>query len=905
MLRLAASQARHSAGRLAAAGLAIVLAAAFLALALLTGRVVEEGARTVLRSTLAGADLVLQYTAADEDLLAEIRAIDGVDSAVPGFDDFVQVRAGDAITHAQLAAAPADGSSELMELIDGRPPEGQGEVVLTEVVARSLGADVGDGLTVALPPDGAGSTDGSDQTEVTVVGIAAEPPSIYGSSSVLVLAPEPLALELAGLDGAAGASAVSVTVADDAFRDAVADEVLAAALAAAPDPGTTVPGVAPPADPSLSGRQTSVVTADDYVDARLESELGSDRILTIGAGFFAGLSMVVAGLVIANTFQVLVAQRTRTLAMLRAVGATRRQVFSSVVLEAAALGVVGSAVGVVVGYGVLLGALRIWAAAGTDLGIPLPTSVPLTIFSVGLTLVVGTLVTVVAALAPARRASAVAPVAAMRPAQPPTVLHGSNRRRAVASLLAVLGLGTMTGALVIARSLDPEGASVDEQAMVLTLGLLVLGAALLGLGLLLGLVFLVPAAARGLGGVLAALVPRRARATARLATANATHNPHRTAATTMALVIGITLVTGVTTGTASIRASIEQGLASRFPVDVAVHDPSFAASGEARTLSPAIIDAVEGVEGLAATTAVTEVQVSIERVPSDTGAQGPVTTGFGTMAYGLDDDAAEVARSGTIPGLGAGTVVLPSRMAGDLGVADGDTVLVGPTDPETWAMDEESAREMTVAVAEGGDLPLLTLGDALAFVPGTEPTDVWARADGSVPPGEVVRSVRDAAEGAAPDGSAPYVEGTLAERETYDSALDAIVLIVVGLLAVSVAIALVGVANTLSLSVIERRREIATLRAVGMTRRQVRGSLAVEGVLLAVVGTAVGMAFGLALGWAGTYCLLALSGLTEIAVPWAGLGLTLVIALVAGVVASILPARSALRVTPVEALGAE
>jgi len=188
-------------------------------------------------------------------------------------------------------------------------------------------------------------------------------------------------------------------------------------------------------------------------------------------------------------------------------------------------------------------------------------------------------------------------------------------------------------------------------------------------------------------------------------------------------------------------------------------------------------------------------------------------------------------------------------------------------------------------------------------VPAPVESRLWVRLDEGADAVAVVTRVESAASRSTE--SAVMVSGAAAERAAYQSVIDTLLAIVIGLLGVSVLIALVGVANTLSLSVIERRRESATLRAIGLTRRQLRASLAAEGMIIAGVGAVAGTVLGTAYGWVGARIALIGMGTTPFAVAWREVGLVMVVALVAGLVASVLPARSAVRTSPVEALAVE
>jgi putative ABC transport system permease protein len=238
-------------------------------------------------------------------------------------------------------------------------------------------------------------------------------------------------------------------------------------------------------------------------------------------------------------------------------------------------------------------------------------------------------------------------------------------------------------------------------------------------------------------------------------------------------------------------------------------------------------------------------------------------------------------------------------MARSLGVADGDPIPVTLADTRTGTtLDGSASVTLTAAVARlSGWTPVVTdttlsdLGTA-----GTTST-VWLRVADVNDTGAVVQEVQDAT---ADQGL--QIMGAAVERAMYQRAIDTVLAVVIGLLAVAVVIALVGVTNTLSLSVIERRRESATLRALGLTRRRLRASMAVEGVLIAGTGAVVGVLLGLLYGWAGSTAVLGQIGPVELRVPWTDLGAVLLVAVVAGVVASVLPGRSAARTPPVAAL---
>ncbi|WP_418605879.1 ABC transporter permease [Georgenia sp. SUBG003] len=331
------------------------------------------------------------------------------------------------------------------------------------------------------------------------------------------------------------------------------------------------------------------------------------------------------------------------------------------------------------------------------------------------------------------------------------------------------------------------------------------------------------------------------------------------------------------TGAATARTSLDRALAETFPVDVLV---------EGEQVTAAHLDAVRGVEGVSLATPVTA---------------APVRLGSGTSAaevevLGIDPaSAVEVVRDQALfTDLDDDVLLLGDKVAETAGLANGQDVTMSTPDARV---------SRTVVVVPAGTLALATAATLDELSPGAPVVEVWARLADDVPAAEQVREVQDAVVEAS-DGAVPYVTGLAAERQIYAEVIDTLLAIVIGLLGVAVLIALVGVANTLSLSVIERRHEHALLRAVGLTRSQLRGTLMVEGALIALVGTALGAVLGMLYGWAGSAVLLGATGDVTPAVPWLHLGAVAVVALVAGLGASVLPARSAVRTPPVAALAA-
>jgi len=373
---------------------------------------------------------------------------------------------------------------------------------------------------------------------------------------------------------------------------------------------------------------------------------------------------------------------------------------------------------------------------------------------------------------------------------------------------------------------------------------------------------------------------------ARLAAANTVRNPRRTAATSAALLIGVTLVAMMSTGAASARVSLAQELDEHYPVDLTV-DGTVVGDGSA--LAPDVADTVADVPGVDTV------------LPMRT---APVMVGdtWITVAAPADGSVTEVLRdAGTVDALADGVLLLPKFSA--------DVASDSPLPTTAYA----TAWDDSVPAAGGTSVPLTPVASELGGVTGlVTPTTMDALAPQapvstlwvSLEPGADAALVLQDVRAALPDTPAD-VSSAGAERATNERVINTLLAVVVGLLGVAVVIALIGVANTLSLSVLERRRESATLRAIGLSRRQLRWMLAVEGMLIAGVGAILGAGLGLFYGWAGAMVVFGEIGDVVLVVPWTELALVLVVALAAGLLASVLPGRAAARTSPVAALAVD
>ncbi|MFP3714862.1 FtsX-like permease family protein [Puerhibacterium sp. TATVAM-FAB25] len=858
MIRITLAQMRRSVGRLAAAGVAIVIGTAFVAATLLAGNLITRSTYDSIAARYAAADLVVEPAGEGELSAAQLESVattSGVVTAAPQALVFEGLTRGNRTIYQGFLPQPDDSRLMPLELADGTMPTAPDEVALPPDVAERLGLGVGSTVDVArdVPVDPEAGEHDQVVEQVTVTGLVADPKNAYGMY--------------------AGVGVVTRDTFDRWQAETTGAEVTYAEASLLLADGTDLEAVRAHLATTL-GSSFDVVTPDEHAEAAAAELTGGENLMfLIFVLTFASIALLVAGLVITNTFQVLVAQRARTLALLRAVGASKRQVGTGVLLEAAVLGVVTSVLGVVVGAG--LGQLALWVARTGPVAAALPATISLTWQVVVLPVVVGTLVTVAAALVPARVATRVAPLAALRPLDAPTTEKGAGRVRLVLSVLATLGgFALLAGGAAL-------GTVAQEPSLGLALG--ILGGATSFVGVAVSAVYWLPKVTGLAGRLVGTTGP-----TARLAAANTLRNPRRTASTSTALLIGVTLVAMMSTGAASARTSLTNELDGQYPVDVSVEGTQADDSGTT-VLPDAVVDAVGAVDEVAAV-AVPETGVATLGDGTASDEQVVVTV------QGVDRDAAAAAvRSDAAVGaLAPGTAVVATGAAEAWGLAAGDPItLTGDAGTVTLEL-----ATTDVALAD----VLVVPADLRGLVSQPVTSTMWVALD---PEADVRAAVGHVQDAVADTGELASVSGAAVERVSFEQVVDTALGIVLGLLAVAVVIALIGVANTLSLSVIERRRESATMRAIGVTAGQLRWMLAIEGMLIAGVGAVLGIVLGLVYGWAGSLAALGIMGDVALSVPWRDVALVAVVALAAGLLASVLPGRSAVRTSPVEALAAE
>ncbi|TCN57145.1 putative ABC transport system permease protein [Rhodococcus sp. SMB37] len=810
MRHLVLAQARAHRGRYVATALAVIVAVAFVVLTLVLSDTVNASITKATAAQYEGISSVVtpEGPATDPDrTLSAVGAAPGVRAATLDVTGPVRLADG-ASGYGTAATIASDESMRWQRLADGRWPAGDGEIA----VGSSSGRAVGDTVTVA---DLSGEMAPASVTVVGVVDVAGSPLAmdsgqIFGSAA-----------QVRAWSGGSADWEIRVAGDGDAVRDAVA-------LAA---PGTEV----------VSGEARATAVSDAHV--------GDIALLRNVLLCFAAIAVVVAGLVIANTFAVLLAARTRELALMRCVGVTASQVRRSVRGEALIVGFVSAVLGVLAGCGLAAGVVA--GARAADAPIPL-TSVSVTITTIVAGLVLGTVVTVVAANGAARTATRVSALAALHPleAQPESV--GESWVRRACALLAMAGGSAL---LVI-------GAWVSNVLIACPGGLL------LFVGVVLASRRIVPAAVGAVGDAFA----RAGGPVAALAAGNARRNPRRTASTATALFIGVTLTATIVVGIGTLKAGAPEVVDENFPVDIAVTATAepVAMGGSARLTA---IDGVHaGTEIASATVTVAGTEFSVLGVD-------PVST------------ASTIRTDVRLPE--SGTIVLERSLAETLGVQDGEIVEVGGG---------TGMQNLAVAIADAGSPDMISMGDLSAVDDSAAPETMWLKLDDDLSEEDLVAVTDEVSRVAAAAFPGSEVVGAAKMRQTLENVLDTMLLIVAGLLSVAVVIALIGVGNTMALSVLERRRETAMLRSVGLSRSGVRSLLVREAVIIAGVASILGVALGLVLGTFGTASVIGASHVGLGAVPWLQLAGIVVAGGAAGIVASLVPAQRASRVSPVAAL---
>ncbi|WP_125263146.1 ABC transporter permease [Streptomyces alboflavus] len=841
-------------GRLALSALAVILSVAFVAGSLIFSDTVARTFDRLFAST--AADLSIgpkddldesvptgRTPTVPADLAERVAKVDGVaathvDATVENIT--VVDRDNDPVGPTTGAPTIAGNWYETerspVEITSGRAPRAAGEAMIDADTADKKDVEIGDTLKILAAP-------GSFETRV--VGIVTFTTTNPGAALVFLDTPTAQAKLLGGENRATSISVDAATgVSDTELKRRVAADL---------------------------GSRYDLETADEQAESAA-SELGGflDVIKYVMLGF-AGVAVLVGIFLIVNTFSMLIAQRTRELGLLRALGADRRQVRRSVLIEAVLLGVVGSTLGLAAGIGLAAGLIELMGVFGmnlksTEMVIAWPTPVASYVVGVG--------VTFLAAYLPARRAAQVSPMAALADAEIAGVGRPLRVRAMVGSVVAAGGAAALVGC---ATSSDTSTS-----------------ASLLGLGVVLSLLATVvagPLLVRPVIRVLGGAFPAVYGSVGRMSQRNALRNPRRTGATAAALMVGLALVGGLSVASASMTKSFDDQIDKTLGADFVVQNSSFMPFPTEVTEK---VEATDGT-GLVVRSRFTPLKL---RMPDGKTVE--------TTAAGFGDQLDEVVKTTYAQGSSA-RALAPDRLAMDRGYAKDHDVRVGSVLPVEFP--GERKVELTVAALtdnEGPEGPgmqgglFMGLGTLEKYVPDGQDSAVYV----NTAPGTDSEALRDRLDTALD----PYPQVQVRDQADYKKLIReqiAVMLyLVYALLGLAIVIAVLGVVNTLALSVVERTREIGLLRAIGLARRQLRRMIRLESVVIAVFGAVLGLALGLVWG-VSMHQVLELQGLKAFAVPWSTLVAVVIGSVVVGIVAALLPALRASRMNVLEAIAHE
>ena len=829
MLHVALANIKTYARRYIAAILAVAIGTAFLGASL----AVDSSTRATLKNSMGeyyqNSDVVAfrdvnksEYGASTDrplsmQVLEDLRDLDEVKTAYGSSSYVLSVRTDQDLHNAWITAIAPDHRFSGMTVIEGRAPMSEIEATIDARFAEQTALAIGDQIAIES------GIDGSELQEMRIVGLTAATNDPFKSSMMQLGVSEQSWEYLLGEDAEFDEIMVNGT-GDLAETRAVLERALA----------------------EYSVQSASVLSADEKIMADVANLTGGTDQLTVVLLIFALVALVVTGLVVMNTFAVVIAQRTRELALLRTLGAKRQQIRSSVLIEALLIGVLASVIGVLAAIGLMAGLVKLLQVLVPEMSY---ATLGLDWKAVLVPLAVGIVMTIIAAWVPARRAMKLAPLAALRPFDAASVRNRSGKIRIVfGALLTIAGMSALIAGAILE-----------------SLPIAFLGGLLSFPGILMMASLFIPSSVYGIGRLFAGN-----RVSAKLAALNSVRNPARTTATATALLIGVTLVSMIMVGGQSAKTTLNQGISEEYPVDMVVQD---------KPLTPAQIAQLQAIDGIAAVAPYESALVDIEMVEGETD-----TTNIQLVdpeeLRGVLLDESVVPRDGELLYTGwqatEGTTALVNGQQVQLRVSSASYL--------STMLTEATAVELglTNDGINGGAMLKLNEGLSNAQV------------------SEIVDRISSTL-----DIESATIYGGVIESMMFSQIIDVLLMIVSGLLAVAVLIALIGVANTLSLSVLERTRENALLRALGLKKKQLRSMLAVEAVLIGGVAALLGLILGTVYGMFGAYSTLAAVGQVRLEIPWLQLALVIGVSIIAALLASLTPSRRAARLSPVAGLATE
>ncbi|MFU0520861.1 ABC transporter permease [Gardnerella vaginalis] len=897
MWKIALKLMRKSVRMLIASGIAILIGSMFMSATLLFANSVDDLMVRNATNEFGSANYAISFRNPNSSPSSEIHYkdlhLDEI-SKMPGVngirsDDataLVRVEKGDKSVTSIAWSNGLYGNLPVYESTEGRDPQEIGEITLIKSIAKSIHANIGDTITLVKVDDTGGDKEKS--YDVRVVGLVDDgehsqiPFSNRGTYLGGITNDFCAKLEnIENFDNQVVQSKVYMSIDESKIND-------------------------------LSPKINALLPSRFSLMSRHEVGVRSVRNVSNGTNFvtmfllsFGILALLISSLVIANTFQVLVAQRRRTLALLRVIGAQSHQLYAAVLLEAAILGVISAAVGVLCAIGFMGAISNVNINSGPLSKIPLIVSLPAIVWPIA----IGTIVTVLASMSAARSATKVTPMEALRPMDLIKDKRASIIRAVFGVLFIVVGiLATALSATSLASMIAGKSPNAGSDSWMTLLGAM-FGCALVFIGIIITATFWMPFAMKATGAIMALCGPA-----SKVANANVQRNPRRVAATGTALLIGVTLVSTVVTGAICGKATLKGVVDDRYSVDIII---------QGKNVDESLAADISKISGIKHTELLPAVPMTFKNAKGKTEY---------AMAVGVDNvNQLKNVMHTDLDGVNINkdSILLPKfneeggepfeLKKGNLDLqAYVEKYSSGETDsdnitPFTGTNTDSSNNDKSITVKQVQfkkyrNVNIYSRNTAFVsksyFNNYLKPTThiLLISVDSSKANlVDIVKNIRNITSSYAEVMAA----GSVFERAQWESAIDVMMMLLVGLIAVAVVIALIGVANTLSLSVIERTKESATLRAIGMTRGQVRRSLALEATLISLTSTVSGLIVGTVFGWIGSYMVFSVIGKVPFVVDWAIYAVLALIALLAALLSSVLPARRAVKSSPVVALAEE
>ncbi|MGW2224614.1 ABC transporter permease [Streptomyces formicae] len=711
-----------------------------------------------------------------------------------------------------------DGKDPRYDFTEGTGPKSAADIALDSRTAERTGYKVGD--TVRF------STDGPVHTAKVSGIFDTDDGSVVAGGSLVVL------------DNKTALKALGKHEYDEIDVKAAAGTSEAALK-------SSVEKILPKETDAVTGTQLS---SDQ--DEQIEQQTSSmSQVLLI----FAGIALFVGIFIIANTFTMLVAQRTKELALMRAVGASRRQVTRSVLIEAFLVGLVAAVTGFGLGLGVAVGLQALMNSGGASLPDGPLVIAPTTIVTA---LVIGVLVTMLAAWLPGRRAAKIPPVAAMNSVHATPTTRGLVVRNTIGSIIVALGAVLLFN--------DDNYVMAGGAATIMV-----------------GVIILTPLLSRPFIAASAPLL-KPFGVTGKLSRLNSVRNPRRTASTAAALMIGLTLITAMTVVATSMGSAINKMAAGSLKADYSVSMANY------EPLTPEVRQKIDKLPGVEATSPLRTAYGEADG--SFTNVNGVDSTTFGKLV-GLD------LTSGSVDALKGDSALIDTDTAKDKGLTTGDTF------PLKFEDDKKTVELKVAGVYESNEMlnGLFT------------PTSVVDPHVTKVADKQVLVKMKDGASDKAEDsivkalGENPAI--TIQDKDAISNAvaggINMVLNMLYGLLAMAILIAVLGVINTLAMSVFERKHEIGMLRAIGLDRAKVKQMVRLESIVISLFGAVLGIGLGLFMGWAVGGSVADAVSTYSMEVPVGRIVIFLAVAALVGVLAAVWPARSAARLNPLQAIKAE